>query len=266
MSRSMQFEYHYSGRVVVSELLETSEYIGDGLWRWSISLPSDAPLDEIERVVYTLHPTFSKPVRKVLVPENGFAVQDITSAPFTVYARIVYKDGTEQLLEKALHLTPRSTATELNVSKPRKSVIIIVDDDPDVLRTVGRDLRARYGGGLYKVLAFESGCAALEYLGSKLDEEVALIITDQRMPELDGVSFLAEASRFSPHAKRAVLSAYSDAATLMTAINSGVSRYILKPWDPPEKHLYPVIDELLYQWWSTRGDVSVGDSLRTRIL
>jgi CheY-like chemotaxis protein len=252
---------------MVNCLSERSEYIGDGLWRWSVFLPPDAPFRDIQEVIYTLHPTFNRPVRKVLSQENGFLVQDITSCPFTVYARLVFTDGVEQLLEKHLDLTPRSPSSGSPSSRPRKPIIITVDDDAEVLRAVERDLRSRYRAS-YDVMRFDSAGIALEHLRHARDAgiEVAIIIADLRMPGLDGVEFLIEAAHLHPRAKRALLTAFTDADRAIAAINAGINGYILKPWDTPERGLYPTIDDLLHQWWSMRSDVSISESLRTRIL
>ena len=133
------------------------------------------------------------------------------------------------------------------VSKP---AFLIVDDDPDVLRAVERDLRKRYADR-YRVLRADSGKAALEALGEleKRDDTVALFVVDQRMPEMTGVEFLAQAIRLFPDAKRTLLTAYADTDAAIRAINEAkIHHYLLKPWDPPEENLYPVLDDLLEDW------------------
>ncbi len=131
-----------------------------------------------------------------------------------------------------------------------KPVILTVDDDPQVLRAVARDLRQRYGER-YRVLRADSGQAALKALNQlkERDDPVALLLADQRMPHIDGVTFLGEAMDLFPTAKRALLTAYADTDAAIGAINeSKIHYYLLKPWDPPEQKLYPVIDDLLDDW------------------
>jgi thioredoxin reductase (NADPH) len=135
------------------------------------------------------------------------------------------------------------------VSKP---LILAVDDDPQVLRALGRDLLTRYGRD-YRVVRAGAPGEALDLLRQERDaaQAVALLLSDQRMPGLDGVSFLAEAKTFFPLAKRALLTAYADTEAAIGAINrSQVDYYLQKPWDPPHEHLYPVIDDLLEDWRS----------------
>lgn len=133
-----------------------------------------------------------------------------------------------------------------------KPVILTVDDDADVLSAIARDLRKRYGKD-YRVLRADSGATALEIL-TELRERgahVALLLSDQRMPRMDGVAFLTEAMAFFPRAKRALLTAYADTEAAISAINSSqVDYYLLKPWDPPEEKLYPVLDDMLDDWRS----------------
>ena len=131
-----------------------------------------------------------------------------------------------------------------------KPVILSVDDDPQVLSAVSRDLRRRYGDH-YRVLRAESGGTALEAVRElKLrDETVALFLVDQRMPQMDGVGFLGQAMTFYPEAKRVLLTAYADTDAAIQAINEvAIHHYLLKPWDPPEENLYPVLDDLLDDW------------------
>ncbi|MGO8699245.1 MAG: FAD-dependent oxidoreductase [Limisphaerales bacterium] len=131
-----------------------------------------------------------------------------------------------------------------------KPVIWTVDDDPDVLRAVERDLRRQYGDR-YKVFSADSGASALEGVKQlKLrDEAVALFLVDQRMPGMSGVEFLEKAMEFYPEAKRALLTAYADTDAAIRAINSvHIDHYLMKPWDPPEERLYGVVDDLLDDW------------------
>ena len=131
-----------------------------------------------------------------------------------------------------------------------KPVILAVDDDPQVLRAVERDLRRRYARE-YRVLRADSGESALETLGKlKLrGDPVALFLVDQRMPKMTGVEFLEEAIKRYPEAKRALLTAYSDTEAAIRAINEvGLDYYLQKPWDPPEENLYPNLDDMLGDW------------------
>jgi thioredoxin reductase (NADPH) len=128
--------------------------------------------------------------------------------------------------------------------------ILAVDDDPEVLRAVARDLRRQYGND-YRVLRAASASEALDALEElqARGDAVALLLSDQRMPAMDGVAFLAEARRRFPDARRVLLTAYADTEAAIAAINrSQVDYYLLKPWDPPEECLYPVLDDLLAAW------------------
>jgi thioredoxin reductase (NADPH) len=131
-----------------------------------------------------------------------------------------------------------------------KPVIFTVDDDPVVLRAIERDLRRQYGKD-YRVLRADSGQAALSALQQirVREEPVALVLSDQRMPEMTGVEFLEKTRELFPEAKRALLTAYADTDAAIRAINRvQVDYYLLKPWDPPDEKLYPVIDDLLDEW------------------
>jgi thioredoxin reductase (NADPH) len=131
-----------------------------------------------------------------------------------------------------------------------KPVILAVDDDPQVLRQIGRDLVKRFGEH-YSVLRADSGRSALETLDELADRAapVALLLSDQRMPEMDGVAFLREARRRYPDTKRALLTAYADTNAAIAAINeSQVDYYLTKPWEPPDERLYPVVSDLLEAW------------------
>ena len=134
-----------------------------------------------------------------------------------------------------------------------KPVLLTVDDDPEVLRAIERDLRRKYASN-YRVLRAESGAAAMEIVRElKLrNNAVALFLVDQRMPGVSGVEFLGQAIELFPDAKRVLLTAYADTDAAIAAINAaGVDHYLLKPWDPPEENLYPVIDDLLEDWVAT---------------
>ncbi len=131
-----------------------------------------------------------------------------------------------------------------------KPVLLTVDDDRDVLRAIARDLRQEYGGE-YRVFRSNSADEALQTLkGLPPDgDPVALLLVDQRMPGLTGVEFLERAMPLWPDAKRVLLTAYADTDAAIRAINSAsIDHYLLKPWDPPEEHLYPVLNDLLNQW------------------
>src|SRR5213593_1526937 len=131
-----------------------------------------------------------------------------------------------------------------------KPVIWTVDDDPDVLRAVERDLRRHYGDR-YKVISADSGISALEATKQlKLrNEPVALFLVDQRMPRMSGVEFLEKAIELYPEAKRALLTTYDDTDAAIRAINNvHIDHYLMKPWDPPEERLYGVVDDMLDDW------------------
>lgn len=131
-----------------------------------------------------------------------------------------------------------------------KPVMISVDDDPGVSRAVQRDLRRRYGER-FRVLRAESGAQGLELLSQVRlrDEAVALLVADQRMPRMNGVEFLERAREVVPDARRVLLTAYADTQAAIDAINRvALDHYLMKPWDPPEEQLYPVIDDLLSDW------------------
>ena len=131
-----------------------------------------------------------------------------------------------------------------------KPILLTVDDDPDVLRTIERDLRTQYGAG-YRVIGSDSPLGALDLLkGLKVrNDGVALVLADQRMPHMDGVGFLQAARQIYPDAKRALLTAYADTNAAISAINqANIDYFFMKPWDPPAEHLYPQLDDLLDDW------------------
>src|SRR5215216_3279361 len=131
-----------------------------------------------------------------------------------------------------------------------RPTIMTVDDDREVLRAIERDLRRRYAER-YRVLKADSGQAALEALRELKvrNDAVALLLVDQRMPGMSGVEFLKQAGALFPDAKRVLLTAYADTDAAIRAINeASVNHYLLKPWDPPEQNLYPVLDDLLDDW------------------
>jgi thioredoxin reductase (NADPH) len=134
--------------------------------------------------------------------------------------------------------------------KSERPVILAVDDEPAVLSAVARDLRREYGEH-YRVMRADSGVSALELVRQlKLrNTPVALFLVDQRMPLMSGVEFLAEAKELFPDAKRVLLTAYADTEAAISAINEvALNHYLMKPWDPPEENLYPVLTDLLDDW------------------
>jgi thioredoxin reductase (NADPH) len=131
-----------------------------------------------------------------------------------------------------------------------RPVIVTVDDDPSVSRAVARDLRKQYGER-HRIVRAESGEQALDALRQmKLrGDQVAIILADYRMPGLSGIEFLERAMDIYPYARRVLLTAYADTNAAIDAINVvDLDHYLLKPWDPPEEKLYPVLDELLRAW------------------
>ncbi len=131
-----------------------------------------------------------------------------------------------------------------------RPAIMTVDDDAEVLRAVEGDLRHQYAAD-YRVLRADSGASALEALRGlkKRNAAVALLMADQRMPQMTGIEFLGQAMELFPDAKRVLLTAYADTDAAISAINSAkIHHYLLKPWHPPEEHLYPVITDLLEDW------------------
>ena len=131
--------------------------------------------------------------------------------------------------------------------------ILTVDDDEPVLRAIERDLRRRYGEE-YRILGAGSGPEALDITRelTRRGDAVALFVVDQRMPVMTGIELLRETLVLQPDAKRALLTAYADTEAAIAAINEiRLDQYLLKPWDPPEERLYPVLDDLLADWTAT---------------
>src|SRR5450631_894753 len=131
-----------------------------------------------------------------------------------------------------------------------KPILLSVDDDSDVLRAIERDLRSQYGAE-YRVIGTDSPEGALDLLKQLKvrNDSVALLLADQRMPKMDGVTFLQEARHLFPDAKRALLTAYADTNAAISAINqASINYFFLKPWDPPAQNLYPQLNDLLEDW------------------
>src|ERR1700710_1024839 len=134
----------------------------------------------------------------------------------------------------------------------RRPAIVAVDDEPAVLAAVARDLRRGFGEK-YRVLRATSGAEALDTLRQlrTRGDQVALLIADQRMPGMPGTDYLVEARKIVPDAKRVLLTAYADTEAAISAINEvALDYYLLKPWDPPEQQLFPVVEDLLTTWES----------------
>src|SRR6202161_4588143 len=133
---------------------------------------------------------------------------------------------------------------------PARTAILTVDDDPGVSRSIARDLRQRYAQQ-HRIVRAESGADALEALKEMRlrGDEVAVILADYRMPQMNGIEFLEAAMNIYPAARRVLLTAYADTNAAIDAINVvDLDYYLLKPWDPPEEKLYPPVDELLKAW------------------
>ena len=133
-----------------------------------------------------------------------------------------------------------------------RPVLLTVDDNPQLIRVIERDLKQQYGKR-YSVLKAESGQEALK-LVKKLklqNESLALLLADQRMPQMSGVSLIEEVMKIFPEAKRVLLTAYADTDAAIRSINKAkIDYYLMKPWDPPEVHMYPILDDLLDDWWA----------------
>jgi thioredoxin reductase (NADPH) len=140
--------------------------------------------------------------------------------------------------------------TPTSDSPQRRPAIVAVDDEPAVLAAVSRDLRRGFGER-FRVLRAASGPEALEVLGAlrTRGEEAAMLIADQRMPGMPGTEYLVQARKLFPDAKRVLLTAYADTEAAIAAINEvALDYYLLKPWDPPEEQLFPVVEDLLTTW------------------
>ena len=134
-----------------------------------------------------------------------------------------------------------------------KPMIITVDDEPQVLNAIERDLRKHYRRD-YRIVKAGSGQDALAAVKQfkQRGNAVALFLADHRMPQMTGTEFLAEAIKYYPEARKVLLTAYADTEAAISSINEiGLDYYMSKPWDPPEEHMYPVLDDLLYDWQAT---------------
>lgn len=134
-----------------------------------------------------------------------------------------------------------------------KPAILTVDDEAEVLSAIERDLRRHYGGE-YRILKAQSGREALEAVQElkQRNDPLALMLVDQRMPGMTGMEFLSEARSHYPRARKVLLTAYADTDVAISGINSiGLDHYLVKPWSPPDRHLYPVLDDLLSDWVAT---------------
>ena len=142
-------------------------------------------------------------------------------------------------------------ATSVRVMK--KPYILAVDDDPAVLRAVERDLKSKFAAQ-YRILAADSGERAMGFVRqlTSRGDRIALFLVDQRMPLVNGTEFLLEALAFQPSARRVLLTAYADSNAAIDAINKvKLNHYLLKPWEPPEQNLYPILSDLLDDWNAT---------------
>jgi thioredoxin reductase (NADPH) len=146
--------------------------------------------------------------------------------------------------------TAAPEVAEQHSPAPRRPAILAVDDEPAVLAAVARDLRLGFGER-FRILRAPSGPEALEILSQSRarGDQIAMLIADQRMPGMPGTQYLVEARKIVPDAKRVLLTAYADTDAAISAINDvALDYYLLKPWDPPEEQLFPVVEDLLTTW------------------
>jgi thioredoxin reductase (NADPH) len=146
--------------------------------------------------------------------------------------------------------SPEPVAAQPVLAAALRPVILAIDDEPAVLNAVERDLRQKYGRE-YRIIKAASGLMGIDLLEQlrHRKEAPALYVVDQRMPEMSGVEFLERAQALFPEAKKVLLTAYADTEAAIQAINRvGLDYYLLKPWDPPDEHLYPIVDDLLAEW------------------
>ena len=148
--------------------------------------------------------------------------------------------------------TPTAATSPERAASERRPVIVAVDDEPAVLAAVARDLRRGFGER-FRVMRASSGAEGLDLLKQlrTRGDQVAMLIADQRMPGMQGTDYLVEARKLVPEAKRVLLTAYADTEAAIAAINEvALDYYLLKPWDPPEEQLFPVVEDLLTTWES----------------
>ncbi len=148
--------------------------------------------------------------------------------------------------------TQTPAATPERAAGERRPAIVAVDDEPAVLAAVARDLRRGFGER-FRVMRASSGAEGLDLLRQlrTRGDQVAMLIADQRMPGMQGTDYLVEARKLVPEAKRVLLTAYADTEAAIAAINEvALDYYLLKPWDPPEEQLFPVVEDLLTTWES----------------
>src|SRR5688572_6540974 len=141
-----------------------------------------------------------------------------------------------------------------------KPVLLTVDDDPEVLNAIERDLRHHFRAD-YRVVKASSGPQALDTVQElkQRGAQIALFLVDERMPHMSGTQFLVEAIKVYPDARRVLLTAYADTETAIAAINQiGLDHYLLKPWEPPSLRLYPVLEDLLSEWFARSRPVFDG--------
>jgi thioredoxin reductase (NADPH) len=159
---------------------------------------------------------------------------------------------TETVPRPAAPGTGRAAATDSD-GRGGRPILLTVDDDPSVSRAVARDLRRHYGAD-YRIVRADNGAEALDLIRDVVlrGEQVAAILADYRMPRMNGIDFLEQAMDLVPSARRALLTAYADTDAAIAAINVvDVDHYLLKPWEPPEEKLYPVVDDLIEGWQHT---------------
>src|SRR5215475_4890133 len=150
----------------------------------------------------------------------------------------------------ALAVPEPAATNDESQTRVRRPAILAVDDEPAVLAAVARDLRRGFGER-FRVLRAPSGPEALELLRESRGrgDQVAMLIADQRMPGMPGTQYLVEARKIVPDAKRVLLTAYADTDAAIAAINDvALDYYLLKPWDPPEEQLFPIVEDLLTTW------------------
>src|SRR3954452_10688451 len=143
-----------------------------------------------------------------------------------------------------------AAAPSTTADRRRRPAILAVDDEPAVLAAVARDLRRGFGDR-FRVLRATSGAEALDLVREvrRRGEDVPLLVADQRMPGMSGTDYLVESRKLVPDAKRVLLTAYADTEAAISAINDvALDYYLLKPWDPPEEQLFPIVEDLLTTW------------------